>query len=602
VSNPAAPSPRAIIDFRAYRDDNGTGIALDGNYVYLTAERGLGTDNGVNGDTRLYIGQYASLQDNGGIPPQVTLTSPPNHSSVIRGAQLSLRANASDDVAVSVVTFSVDGMDVGTDSVEPYQAQYRVPPNATTLEVGARAVDPAGNVGVANPVRVTAVDDPLTTATGLVVDASTAVVAGAAVDCLGLTGASMSDGSFSVVGIPTVLGSIFCSATATNGDIRLIGASARYPAVLAGVTDVGTIILGAQKLQSRISGGYDHTCALTSAGWLKCWGDGRDGQLGDGSLNSSATPRDVAGLTSGVLAVAAGWHHSCALTSAGGLKCWGDGHDGQLGDGNVNGSATPRDVAGLTSGVLAVTAGTYHNCALTSAGGLKCWGFGEYGQLGGGSFNSSAMPRDVAGFSSGVVAVAAGTYHSCALTSAGGLKCWGDSINGQVGDGSFNISATPTEVAGLSSGVVAVAAGYSHTCALTSAGGLKCWGYNAYGQLGDGSFNGSATPRDVTGLSSGVVAIAAGGNHSCALTSAGGLKCWGYNFFGQLGDGSFNRSATPRDVAGLSSGLVAVAAGGNHTCALTSAGGVKCWGFGESGQLGDGSFNSSAMPKDVIGF
>jgi alpha-tubulin suppressor-like RCC1 family protein len=212
------------------------------------------------------------------------------------------------------------------------------------------------------------------------------------------------------------------------------------------------------------------------------------------------------------------------------------------------------------------------------------------------------MPRDVAGFSSGVVAVAAGTYHSCALTSAGGLKCWGDSINGQVGDGSFNISATPTEVAGLSSGVVAVAAGYSHTCALTSAGGLKCWGYNAYGQLGDGSFNGSATPRDVTGLSSGVVAIAAGGNHSCALTSAGGLKCWGYNFFGQLGDGSFNRSATPRDVAGLSSGLVAVAAGGNHTCALTSAGGVKCWGFGESGQLGDGSFNSSAMPKDVIGF
>ena len=342
-----------------------------------------------------------------------------------------------------------------------------------------------------------------------------------------------------------------------------------------------------------------HACALTSGGGIKCWGFNNSAQLGDGTQTTRRTAVDVSGLSTGVSATTAGSSHTCALTSGGGVRCWGDNLLGQLGDGTQTSRLTAVEVSGLSSGVSAIAAGEWHTCGLTTKGGLKCWGGNGWGQLGDGTTGIRLTAMDVGGLGSGVSAVATGRNHTCALTTSGGLKCWGNNASGQLGDGTTTYSSIRVDVSGLSSGVGAIAAGAAHTCALTSSGGVKCWGYNAFGQLGDGTRTNRLTAVDVVGLGSGVTAIAAGAYHTCALTTAGGVKCWGDNFYGQLGDGTTTVRLTAMDVVGLSNGVSAIALGQDFTCALTTGGGVKCWGSHENGQLGIGGRNYG-LPGDVL--
>ncbi len=353
-----------------------------------------------------------------------------------------------------------------------------------------------------------------------------------------------------------------------------------------------------------VTSGLWRTCALTTAGGVKCWGDNAFGQLGDGTTTQRLMPVDVAGLGSGLTAVAAGYYHTCALTTAGGVKCWGLNNWGQLGDGTFTQRLTPVDVAGLSSGVIAIAAGSSHTCALTSAGGIKCWGRNSYGQLGDGTTTARLTPVDVSGLTSNVAAIDAGWGHTCALTTAGGAKCWGANLDGQLGDGSngWKPNPTPVDVVGLSSGVAAITTAGDHTCALTTTGGAKCWGNNREGQLGDGTSTMRLTPVDVVGLGSGVAAIDAGGSHTCALTTIGGVKCWGGNYSGGIGDGTTADRLTPVDVIGMGNGILVIAAGlSGHTCAVAPAGGLKCWGSNEYGQLGDGTLPRRLTPVDVVG-
>jgi len=356
------------------------------------------------------------------------------------------------------------------------------------------------------------------------------------------------------------------------------------------------------------------SCALTAAGGVKCWGNNQLGQLGVGYFTPQspyggiASPVDVTGLTSGVVQVTVG-SAACALTTAGGVKCWGPNF-GQL---PPTGVASPIDVPGLTSGVIQISAGAGHVCVLTTDGGVKCWGDNRHGQLGIGTFGEfSETPVDVHTLAAGVTQISAGGAHTCALTTAGAVKCWGDNIVGELGNGTFNPSdptgiATPVDVTGLTSGVAQISAGGFHTCALTAAEGVKCWGWNSYGQLGLGAFTEfSATPVDVETLAGGVQQISSGQVHTCAVTNEGIAKCWGRNFAGQLGDGESTNSPTPVDVSGLTSGVVQISSGFDHTCAVSTTAGAKCWGGNHYGELGNGEFTTDfpygiTTPVDVIG-
>ena len=312
------------------------------------------------------------------------------------------------------------------------------------------------------------------------------------------------------------------------------------------------------------------------------------------------------------MAIAAGQYHTCALLDAvhgGGVKCWGWNGFGQLGDGTTIDRSTPVAVSGLASEVMAIAAGYAHTCALLAGGGVQCWGYNQYGQLGDGTTTGRSTPADVSGLASGVASIAAGGSHACAALDAahgGGTRCWGANFSGQLGDGTTNnYRSTPVTVSGLASGVRAIAAGYAHTCALLAGGGIQCWGSNSSGRLGDGTTTNRSTPTGVSGLANGVNALAAGGSHTCAVMDAshgGGISCWGRNDSGQLGDGTTTSRYTPANVSRLANGMTVVAAGGSHTCAVTSEGGVKCWGHNDSGQLGDGTTYSRSMPVDVVGF
>ena len=365
----------------------------------------------------------------------------------------------------------------------------------------------------------------------------------------------------------------------------------------AGFSEYSNVITATTFWQGiSVSSGSFHTCALLKSGGVKCWG---------------TTPVNVSGLSSKVTAISVGGNHTCALLSSGWAKCWGQNLYGQLGNGTTNDIYTPVDVSGLSSGVIAISAGAIHTCALLESGSVKCWGQNGAGQLGNWSTYDSYTPVNVSSLFSGVIAISAGGNHTCALLNSGGVKCWGNNDAGQLGDGTTTRRSTPVNVSGLSSGVIAISAGDQHSCALLGSGGVKCWGDNEWGQLGDGTTTSRNTPVDVSGFSSGVTTVSAGGGFTCALLSSGGVQCWGRNTDGQLGDGIsggpelcylayfYPCSKTPTNVSGLSSGVTAISSGGAHTCALLNSGGIKCWGGNSYGQLGNGNQNG---PESCSGF
>ena len=372
---------------------------------------------------------------------------------------------------------------------------------------------------------------------------------------------------------------------------------------------------GARLRQSRLSSSNLHTCAVLDDGTVRCWGDNTFGQVGDGT---NATPKLAAVKVSGlanIISVSAGYSHTCAVHAFGAVFCWGANTFGELGDGTSNNNKfTPVQAKGIDS-VTAVAAGGGFTCALRSNGTVWCWGGGTAGQLGNGTSGvgtQSLTPVQVK-TSAPAIAITAGQNHACALlldSTAGAIvQCWGNNAQGQLGDGTFRLQPTPVTVGGLSN-VVDIAAGERHTCALLALGNVQCWGYNGEGQIGNGASGGDVgAPAPVVvnarfdPMEFNAVAVSAGGNHSCAILVDGSLRCWGDDTFGQLGDTKMNnvRPIADTPVFGLNDALEIVT-GNKHTCAVETVNFTgRCWGDNSAGQLGNGLTNPASVPNTVAG-
>jgi serine/threonine protein kinase len=363
----------------------------------------------------------------------------------------------------------------------------------------------------------------------------------------------------------------------------------------------------------QVSAGGYHNLALLDDATVKAWGDNSGGKLGDGTTTSQpSSPVAVSGLA-GVSLIDAGVLHSMALMMKDGtVRAWGQNEFGQLGDGSATNRSAPFSVPGL-EGVTSIASGGFwgtdgrtneikyaHSLALLSDGTVRAWGSNNDGQLGDGTTTNRNTPGNASGLE-GVTGLAAGATHSLALLADGTVKVWGDNgLRGVTGTDNTKRAANtaPVTVLGLAD-VVAVAAGCFHSVALLRDGTVRTWGWNADGQLGDGSTTDRPTPVAVPDLV-GVTAVAAGDRFSVALLESGEVRTWGANDVGQLGDGNIENTKNPVTVADLT-GATSASASFLHCLALLADGTVRAWGDNAGGELGDGTTENRRTPFVVTG-
>jgi alpha-tubulin suppressor-like RCC1 family protein len=347
-------------------------------------------------------------------------------------------------------------------------------------------------------------------------------------------------------------------------------------------------------------------CSIAT-GALVCWSG--DGSVPAATVLGASPATTVDDATS----VDAGYQHVCAVNARDWLPsvpenvfCVGEGTFGLLGNGSFSDCAPAGCYQPYTSPVsgvkaIAVSAGNGHTCALEAAGSVMCWGLNEFGQLGR-SGPGSGLAERVAGITD-ATGISAGDGHTCARLSNGTVKCWGYNYWGQLGNGqsgpAYDVNRVPTLVSGLTD-AVAVSAGGDITCARLASGGVKCWGHNSAGSLGNGTTTHSPIPVTVIGIAD-ATSVTAGVLHACARLANGTVKCWGWDYAGELGDGGpigLTYSSTPVTVAGITDAAY-TAAGRRRTCAVETDETdetVKCWGMG----TGPGNTNSSS-PVTVVG-
>lgn len=347
----------------------------------------------------------------------------------------------------------------------------------------------------------------------------------------------------------------------------------------------------------KLSAGTSHTCAINLSDNLKCWGRNHYGQLGDGTTVDKLTSTVIESAVT-YSDVSAGDAHTCAITTAGVLKCWGRNSSGQLGNSTTTDEILPIVIdAGTSYSQISVSGNV--TCGITTANILKCWGYNGFGAVGDGTIVDKDFPVtiDVTTYSK----IAVGAMHTCGITTAGVLKCWGLNDSGQVGDGTTANKVLPIVIDATETYSKIAVSSFTlyHSCGITTAGVLKCWGNNNYGQIGDGTTGVARSSPVIISAGTAFSDINVGYVHSCAVKSTTTeLFCWGYNFFSQLGDyTTTNRSSPVQADTGYL--YTKVVASNNFTCGLTVDGYLRCWGQNDYGQLGDGSIVDRYVPIGI---
>jgi alpha-tubulin suppressor-like RCC1 family protein len=356
-----------------------------------------------------------------------------------------------------------------------------------------------------------------------------------------------------------------------------------------------------------ISAGSGHVCALGHGGSLTCAGDDSRGQLGDRHRTTQGVPQGVPGLTD-VASIAGGTTSVCATKADHSVWCWANNDTGQLGDGSKTPRQTPT-LAALISGATQVVMGDSFACALAADGSVSCWGQNASGELGDGTTASRVLPRPVLIDSqtalTGIAKLTGTATHVCGLTTDQRVYCWGGNGVGESGVATNTpvmfVTLVPVPSAMSPVPVLDVAAGRSHTCAVTQAHEVWCWGWADHNRLAV-ALAGTATTTSVPvdSLVRGADQVAAHENFTCARAVAdGSLQCWGDDANGQLGDGQTNEAKTVT-VNGLNN-IASVSVSSQHACAVNGKdGSVVCWGLGARGQIGDNGYASRRTPGQVL--
>lgn len=324
-----------------------------------------------------------------------------------------------------------------------------------------------------------------------------------------------------------------------------------------------------------VAPGYSHACAVLSDGRISCIGDYRFGETG-AVTRDATTPVFVEGIDDAVM-VSVGDYLSCAVRASGEVLCWGDDSSGQLGDGTVGLAESAVPLAVASDDAFSAVAAADSVCGLQTNGELSCWGSNFNGELGvdPSILVASATPVDGPDLP-GIVTLSGGEGHFCALLDDASVSCWGDNTFGQLGDPLITdlSSAMPIQVAELS-GVTALDSSFNFSCALLDGGTVSCWGDNSYGQLGldpeEVPFSAVATPvPDVTDA----IDVAAGPYHVCARRSDASVMCWGGNYFSQFGPNTSD-PALPMIVPAFE-GAKAIGTETGVTCLVNSDDTVSC--------------------------